>query len=450
MGAFIRGQMAVGDQVQAEVYKIKKKFIEARLTRLVQPSDKRTDPACAHFGFCGGCKWQHVQYEEQLRIKQKRIADVLEHVGGIEAPPVREALPAADIYHYRNKLDFSFADRRYLLEEEKDLPEDQLTKRADFALGFHAPRQFAKAIDIDKCHIATDDMNIVLNTVRDFSLERGLTCYSTKTHNGYLRNLVVRQAAFTGELMVNLVTSYYEEEVMNALLAKLQETLGDKLTTFVNNLSSRKNNSAFGEEEHVIYGSGAISEKLGEYSFEISANSFFQTNSKQAITLYDVIVEMAEPEKDHVIYDLYSGTGSISIYLSSRVNRVLGIECVESAIEDSQRNAENNGISNCEFRPLDLKDLRKVTEDLQDFGLPNVIITDPPRAGMHPKALETMIELGAERIIFVSCNPASLARDAKVIVESGKYRLTDVCPVDMFPHTNHIESVARFDRVDAE
>jgi len=446
MSVFIQGRLAVGDEIEATVYKTKKKYIEAKLNRILVPSPDRVPPKCFHFGVCGGCKWQHVTYDAQLRQKEKQVSDALQHIGGFEEFAMKPAIHAPKIFNYRNKVDFSFSNQRYLLPEELGLVDEDLLKTKNFALGFHAPRRYDKALDIDNCDIATSEMNTVLHIVKAFCLQKNLTVYSTITHEGFLRNLVIRSGENTGELMVNLVTSWHDAELMHELAYQLKEALQEKLTTFVNNISTKKNTVAFGEEEFCVIGKGHITETLEQYAFDISANSFFQTNSAQALNLYQKTLKFAQLTQDDIVYDLYCGTGSISIFISEACQKVLGIELVESAIEDAKKNAERNRVENCAFRMLDLKDFGKILPELEAFGLPDVVITDPPRAGMHPKAVQMLLSLSPKRIVYVSCNPASLARDGQLFCENGEYQLLDVQPVDMFPHTNHIESVAVFER----
>ncbi len=447
VGVFVRDgklgeKLAVGDRVEAEIVKVKKNYLEANFIKLLEPSTIRIAPQCSHFGICGGCKWQHSSYDAQLRQKEKQVRDALTHIGGFTNIGLLPTLGATTLYGYRNKIEFSFSDKRFLLPDE--IRQDTLAKPKDFALGFHAPERYDKVIDIDHCHIATPTMNTVLAVVKQFATEKKLSAYSSETHQGFLRALVVRET-LAGETMVNLITSWHDKSVMTDLSHELKNALGETLTTVVNNITTRKNNVSFGEEEMIIYGDGVITETLGSYRFQISANSFFQTNTTQAEWLYRTALSAARLSPDDVVYDLYCGTGSISIFISARCKKVFGIELVESAVKDAEKNAARNGVQNCTFKLLDLKNFQKILPELEAFGLPDVVITDPPRAGMHSDAIQTLLKLRPKRIIYVSCNAASLARDAKLLAESGAYRLEDVQPVDMFPHTNHIESVARFE-----
>jgi 23S rRNA (uracil1939-C5)-methyltransferase len=449
MSVFVQGTVAVGDRVEAEIIKIKKQYLVARLTRILTPAETRTDPICSYFGTCGGCKWQHMQYSEQLRLKQKQVQDALHHIGGCKDIICEPCIAAQNTFNYRNKVDFSFTDLRYLTEEEMAQPEDQLSKPVDFALGFHAPGRFAKAIDIDHCHLATPAMNQILNLVRSFCLEHKdeLPIYSTRTHTGELRNLVIRHSGHTHELMVNLVTTSHQANLMKLLRDRLLAEIGTELTTFVNSTTSAKNTVAFGEKEFVMHGNGSITDRLGTYTYQISPNSFFQTNTAQAEVLYQQILNAAQLKPTDTVYDLFCGTGSITLFASTHCHKVLGIEWVESSVKDAQANAELNNVKNCQFIQLDMKALQSIESECALFGAPDVVITDPPRAGMHPKAIEILREWAPPIIIYVSCNPASLARDSALLCENQQYRLINCTPVDLFPQTNHVESIARFERL---
>jgi len=449
MGIFVQGTAAVGDTVMAEIFKIKKKYLVSRMHELVKPSPHRIEPTCPYFGLCGGCKWQHMDYPEQLRLKRKQVQDAIEHIGGfanIECTPCR---PAPKLFGYRNKMDFSFTDLRYLTTAEIGLEPSEHDKPLDFALGFHAPGCYAKAIDLDHCDLSTEAMNIALNTTRAFCLrhKQELPIYSTRSHTGELRNLMVRQGGSTGDFMVNLITSTHQPKLMQALRDDLVAALGDRLTTFVNNTTTAKNTGSFGEKEYVLHGPGFITDRLGDYTYRISANSFFQTNTAQAETLYTLILERAQLKSTDVVYDLFCGTGSIALFASGHCQKVLGVELVESSVNDARENAKRHNVENCEFIQLDLKDIKLIEDDMRDFGHPDVVITDPPRAGMNPRAVKMLKKIAPTVIIYVSCNPASLARDGQMLCEEGQYRLVSCQPVDMFPQTNHVESVARFERV---
>jgi 23S rRNA (uracil1939-C5)-methyltransferase len=443
MGVMVTGMLAPGDTVSAQVYKVRPRYLEARAIELLEPSPDRVEPVCPVFGSCGGCKWMHVSYEAQLRFKKKKVEDSLVHIGGFVNPKVRPVLAAPEPFHYRNKVEFSCSNMRYLLPSE--MAQDELSKPKHFALGFHAPGNFEKVLDLDTCYLAKPCMNTVLETVRTFALERGLAPYAAKAHEGYLRNLMLRYSERHDHLMVNIVTSWYDKAIMQALKQKLEEALPGQAITILNNVTTRRNTVATGEQEYVISGEGYVTERLGDLDFRISANSFFQTNTRQAETLYDQIIAVGGITPEDTVYDLYCGTGTITLYLARHCKQAIGIEVVESAVMDAVMNAELNGLDNTIFFQADLKDFHAMQEALEPYAKPRIIVTDPPRAGMHPKALDTMLKLQPERIVYVSCNPANLARDGKEIAARG-YRITSIQPVDMFPQTNHIETVACFDR----
>ena len=442
-GVLVRGMLAVGDRVRATITKVRPTYLETVLNELLAPSPDRVEPECPVFGVCGGCKWMHVSYEAQLRYKQKKVRDALVHIGGFQDIDTMPVLPARDTTHYRNKVEFSCSSKRYLLPEE--LQKDVLDKPKDFALGFHAPGNFEKVLEIDRCYLAKECMNRVLDTTRAFALEQNLEPYAARQHKGFLRNLMLRYSEEQDELMVNLVTSWHDSRLMVSYRDRLLSTMPGQKMTIINNVTTRKNTVAVGEKEYVIHGEGVILERLGDLRFRVSANSFFQTNTMQAETLYDGIMKMAGLREEDTVYDLYCGTGTITLYLAERCRRAVGLEIVEGSLADAAENASRNGITNASFYGVDLKDFHTLLGTLEELGFPRVIVTDPPRAGMHPKALKTMIRLQPETIVYVSCNPANLARDGKEICASG-YRLEEVQPVDMFPHTSHIETLACFRR----
>ncbi len=444
MAVMVSGMLAVGDRVSARIKKVRQRYIEAVAVEILEPSSDRTTPLCSWFGVCGGCKLMHIRYEVQLLYKQKKVTDALRHIGNFEEPPVRPVIAALTPFHYRNKIEFSFSNMRYLLPEELSLAE--LSRPKEFALGFHTPGNFEKVIDIDYCYLAKEEMNRVLKLTREFAIANALAPYAAKAHTGFLRNLVVRFSENREEVMVNLVTSWHDEALMQRYRNHLEAGMAKQKMTVVNNVTQRMNSVATGEEEFTLSGTGYITERLGTLDFRISANSFFQTNSSQAELLYSSILDVAGLSLEDTVYDLYCGTGTIALFMAKHCRQVVGLEVVESSVNDARSNAILNGVSNAKFFKADLKDFDAMLETLKDYDTPKVIITDPPRAGMHPKALSTMLRLSPNRIVYVSCNPASLARDGKEVALHG-YRLLSVQPVDMFPHTSHIESVACFEKV---
>ncbi len=429
-----------GDQVRARIWKLQKKFAEARAVEILTPSPLRAEPKCKHFGVCGGCKWQNLSYESQLQFKHQLVADAFRRIGGFENPDIQPVLGCESPYYYRNKMEFTFSNYRWLTNEEMEKKEEL---QQEVALGLHVPQRYDKVVNLEECWLQSELSSAILNTVREICKVWGLAVYSTETHEGYLRHLVIREAKHTGEVMVNLVTNLDWPEAMqnmtNLLLKQFPE-----ITTIINNITSRKSMVALGEQEKIYHGPGYITEKIGEYTFHISANSFFQTNTLQAEKLYETAKQLAQLKTNDIVFDLYSGTGTIAMYVSDAVERVVGIEVVESAIADAERNAKRNNVSNCYFLQGDLKDrLTKNSGWLDQHPKPTVIIADPPRSGMHEKVVKQIVKLSPERIVYVSCNPSTQARDAKMLSDSG-YELKIVKPVDMFPHTDHIEVVALF------
>ncbi len=431
-----------GDLVRAVVWKVKKNYAEARTIEIVKPSPLRTYPDCKHFGVCGGCRWQNLSYEAQLRFKQQRVIDAFMHIGGFGNPDVASVIGCQSPYYYRNKMEFTFSNRRWLSESELH---EAAEHPGDLYLGLHVPQRWDKVVDIQECRLQSDISNRILNSIRDMARELKWEAYSTDSHSGYLRHLVIRQSKRTGDLMVNVVTNNSNQPAMQRLTELLLSRFPE-ITTVVNNITTRRSMVALGEEEVVYHGDGIIRERLGNFVFTISANSFFQTNTEQAEKLYATAREFAELSDTDVVYDLYSGTGSIAIFLSDAVDRVIGIEMSPSAIADAEKNAAMNHVSNCTFLQGDLKDrLTRDSDWLTHHPMPTVIVADPPRSGMHEKVVEKIVELSPGRVVYVSCNPSTQARDAKLLA-SGGYRLVKIQPVDMFPHTDHIEAVALFVR----
>lgn len=443
--AFVKGGVP-GDDVRVRVTRTKKSFVEAEVLEVVIPSPLRVQPRCRYVGVCGGCKWQEMDYGAQLDFKRQHVIDALERIGGFAGVSVNSTLGSPDIYFYRNKMEFSFGVK-WLTKEEMNADAAGGTEteaRDRFALGLHIPERFDRVLDIEECWLQSETSREIVNLVREFSRARGLDIYSTVTHTGYLRNLVIRQSRHTGELMVNLVTLDDRPALMQELSNELLNRF-PSITTFVNNITDRKSQVAIGDREVVYYGPGTITETIGRRTYGISANSFFQTNTLQAERLYDVAKKMASLTKEDVVFDLYSGTGTIALHVADEAAEVVGIESVESAVEDARRNAEANGVRNCTFLLGDLKDrLTRDTAWLAQHPRPSVIIIDPPRSGMHEKVVKQVLELAPRRIVYVSCNPATQARDLKLM--GGAYAIHEVQPVDMFPHTYHIENVVLLER----
>jgi len=437
---FVEGALP-GEQVRARIRRRKSDYAEATVREILSPSPRRVVPRCEYFGICGGCKWQNVPYEEQLDFKWREVRDSFNRIGGFREVTIERPLPSPEIFFYRNKMEFAFSRQRWLIPEERGTDE----KPKDFALGLHVPGRFDKVLDLDRCYLQSELSNRILQATRDFARTRDLEPWDTRTHSGFWRYLVVREGKNTGEVMVNLVTSRREEGVMREL-AEVLCNLSPKVVSVVNNIQPRPSSTAFGEEEWVVWGRGFIVERLGPFSFEISANSFFQTNTRQAERLYRKIVELAELEGRELVYDLYCGTGTIGIFLSPHARRVLGVELLDNAVANARRNCERNKVTNCTFLKGDVAELLTLESRRGELREPpDVLVVDPPRAGVHPKGLRHILALQPRRIIYVSCNPTTLARDLKVLCER-RYQIKRILPVDMFPHTYHIETIVRLDR----
>jgi len=433
---FSRGGVP-GDRVRLRVRAMKKNFAEADLVGVITPSAHRTAPRCAYFGTCGGCTWQQIDYAAQLEFKRRHVADALARLGGFSGLDVPPAIGAEEPYYYRNKMEFSFGPMWRTQEEMAAAGPDAGPPPP--ALGLHIPGRFDRVLDLRECHLQSETSARIVNFVRAWTMERALPVYSTFTQQGYLRNLVIREARRTGERMVNLVTADDRPGVMQDLTRGLLAEFPG-LTTVVNNITARRSQVAVGERETVYHGTGRITEKIGLRSYSVSANSFFQTNTLQAERLYDTALRFASLRPADTVYDLYCGTGTIALHVASHAARVIGIESVPSAVDDAGRNASDNGVTNCTFIQGDLNATLSSREAPQ-IDPPDVVIVDPPRAGLHANVARKIVELSPRTVVYVSCNPATQARDLKIICDSGKYVITAVQPVDMFPHTNHVENV---------
>lgn len=433
LAIFIKGAVP-GDRILAQVIKKKKSYADARLLEIIDPSADRIAPPCPYSGYCGGCQWQFLKYEKQLEYKRDHVRDSLMRLGGLPETMIHQVIPSEKTFGYRNKMEFSFSDRRWLLPDE--FQKDQSVP--DFGLGLHVPGTFNKVIDVEACLLQNDNGNKILREVRRYVKESGVPVYGLKTQIGFWRFLTLRHSAASDEWMVNLVTSEENNRVMEPL-AEILSKNPDNIKTVVHNINSRKAAIAVGEREIVLAGDGYIEDRIGPFNFQISANSFFQTNTRGAEILYEKVVEYAGLTGTETVLDLYCGTGTIPIFLSGQAKEVVGMEIVESAILDAEKNCKENNISNCRFVLGDIKEKLKTIKIK-----PDVLIIDPPRAGMHKDVLAGVLELATETIVYVSCNPTTMARDMGQM--HNDYEVIEVQPVDMFPHTYHIESVAKFVR----
>ena len=423
-----------GDVADIQLGKSKKDWAEGRAIKIVEPSKDRLTPFCKHFGNCGGCKWQMLPYEKQLQFKQQEAEQNLKRIGKIDIPEILPIIGSAKTTAYRNKLEFTFSNKRYLTNEEIG-SETAITQQN--ALGYHAPRIFDKVIDITECHLLDNVNNTIRNTVRDFAAVNNLAFYDIREHTGWLRNIIIRFTT-TGELMVNIVINNEDETNRKVLLDHLLAKV-PAITTLLYTINPKWNDTIYDLTPQVYFGKGYVIEKLGKWEFMISPKSFFQTNTQQAENLYSVAKDFAGLTGEEIVYDLYCGTGSIGIFVSDLAKKIIGVEVVEDAIEDAKKNAALNNIEHAHFFA---GDVIKICND--DFfvqhGKPDVVITDPPRAGMHEKLVKKLLEMESPKIVYVSCNTATQARDIALLSE--KYEVVKVQAVDMFPHTHHIECVA--------
>lgn len=432
---FVAGAVP-GDRVRARIVKRKKSFGEARLLEVLEPSPLRTEPRCEYFWDCGGCKWQHVAYEAQLEAKRQSVAEALAHTGGFRDVEVRPTIGSERSYFYRNKMEFSFSAHRWLTDWEIASGEDF---DRDFALGLHVPGRFDKVLDLQACYLQSELSVRLVNATRAFARAQGWAPWDVHAQTGFLRHLVIRTPEHTGEVMVNLVTNGHDAERMVAYADLLHREFPE-VTTLVNTVNTGLAQTAFGEAMVTIFGPGVVHDRIGRYTFEIAPNAFFQTNTRQAERLYEVATQFAEFRPDDLVYDLYCGAGTIALFVSEHVRCVVGVELVEEAVANARRNAETNGVANTAFVAGDM--LRLFTpEFVEEHGRPDVLIVDPPRAGMHPKVVEQIAALRPERFVYVSCNPQTQARDLALLRDH--YRLEAVQPVDLFPHTHHVEAVAQ-------
>jgi 23S rRNA (uracil1939-C5)-methyltransferase len=422
------------DTVTARIIKRKKRYALAVVDALIEPSPFRIQPPCKYSGLCGGCKWQFLIYEKQLDYKRQHVIESIEHIGLIQNVQVHPTIPSPLTFGYRNKMEFSCADRRWLLPEE--MGKDDIDR--GFALGLHVPGTFYKVLDTEACLLQPDLGNYILNDVRNFMKDSDQPVYGLRSHTGFWRFLMLRHSVAFDQWMVNIITASEDRKTLEPLADLLMDKY-PKIVAIVNNVTSRKAGIAVGEVERPLAGLSCIREKIGSYEFEISANSFFQTNTLAVKRLYEIIQDYTELSGKETVVDLYCGTGAIAISLADLAEKVIGMEISESAIIDAENNCRINGISNCRFVQGDIKEnLVKITVK------PDVMIIDPPRAGMHKDVVRQVLEMDPKKIVYVSCNPATMARDLAVIKDS--YNVLEVQPVDMFPHTYHIESVAKLER----
>jgi 23S rRNA (uracil1939-C5)-methyltransferase len=421
-----------GDIADVLIYKSKKNFGEGKILNLKKPSDYRVEAFCEHFGTCGGCKWQHMTYAAQLKFKQKSVSDALSRIAKIDVQGMLPIIASPEDRYYRNKLEFTFSNKRWLMDGEAR-PEEPVNMDA---LGFHIPGRFDKILDVHHCYLQADPSNAIRNSIDEFSKRNGYSYYDLKAHTGALRNLIIRTSS-TGELMVIVVFAYATEEEVEALMNFVGGTF-PQITSLLYILNQKKNDTIFDQGVVAFRGPEFIHEMMEGIKFRIGAKSFYQTNSEQAYKLYQITRDFAGFTGNELVYDLYTGAGTIANFIAGQVREVVGVEYVPSAIEDAKINSQINNITNTKFYAGDMKDVL-MPEFIAEHGKPDVIITDPPRAGMHPDVVARLMEIQAPKIVYVSCNAATQARDLLVLKE--KYDTMKIQPVDMFPHTQHVENV---------
>jgi 23S rRNA (uracil1939-C5)-methyltransferase len=422
-----------GDVVDIKVRKKRKKYLEGIVVRFHKYSSDRIKPVCRHFGICGGCKWQHLPYNLQLKFKEKQVVDALTRIGKVSLPHVNPIKGSSDVFNYRNKLEFTFSDKRWLTREE-------ITSDNDFdsedALGFHIPGLFDKVLDIKECHLQGDPSNAIRDTVRRFAHRKALQFFNLRQQSGFLRNLIIRTSG-NGKVMVIVVFFLDEKERREGLLDHIAEQFPQVTSLFY--IINNKKNDSLADQIPVLYrGDNYLTEEMDGLRFRIGPKSFYQTNTKQALELYRVARDFAGLKGNEIVYDLYTGTGTIACFVASSARKVIGIEYIDEAVQDATVNARMNNIENTEFYSGDMRDIL-TSAFMEEHGKPDVIITDPPRAGMHEDVVKMIISASPAKIVYVSCNPSTQARD--ILYLSDKYEVAMVQPVDMFPHTHHVENV---------
>ncbi|MEO5563275.1 MAG: 23S rRNA (uracil(1939)-C(5))-methyltransferase RlmD [Chitinophagaceae bacterium] len=427
-----------GDIVDVQLGRSKKDWAEGRPLRFHSLSAQRVEPFCSHFGVCGGCQWQMLPYEKQLEYKQRQVRDNLQRIGKVQMPEMLPILGAADTRFYRNKIEYTFGNKRFLKKEELN---DMSIRSEQDVVGFHAKGMFDKIVDIDTCYLQAEPTNDIRKAIKAFARQHNYSFYDIRNHIGLLRTMQVRLCT-TGELMINIVFGENDEEKIQNLLKYVQTQFPD-ITTLLYTINTKKNDSMHDLEPIIYSGKGYVLEKLEDFVFKIGPKSFFQTNTKQGEQLYRVTRDFAALTGTETVYDLYCGTGSIGIFVSKKAKKIIGVEMIGAAIEDAKENATLNKLDSTAFFTGDVSDICN-DEFFATHGRPDVIITDPPRVGMHEKLTRKILEIEAPVVVYVSCNPATQARDPAILDE--KYEVTAIQPVDMFPHTLHIENVVQLKR----
>ncbi len=425
-----------GDIVDVELLRKKKNLVEGKVTAVKSPSPHRVEPFCPHFGVCGGCKWQHMNYDAQLLFKAKYVDNVLSRIGKVDTSSMEPILGSEETAYYRNKLEYTFSNKRWLTNKDEETADRDMN-----ALGFHVPGRFDKILDIDHCFLQADPSNDIRNSIREFATNHGISFYDLRAHEGALRNVIIRTAS-TGEVMVIVVFAYPTQEQIDQLMEFVNSKFPN-LASLLYIVNQKRNDTIFDQEIEVFSGRDFIYEEMEGLKFKVGPKSFYQTNSAQAYELYKITRDFAGLTGNEVVYDLYTGAGTIANFVARHAKQVVGIEYVPSAIEDAKINSEINDVKNTKFYAGDMKDVLTVSF-VEEHGKPDVIITDPPRAGMHGDVIKCLLEVEAPKIVYVSCNAATQARDLELLSE--KYKVDRIKPVDMFPHTQHVENVVLLSR----
>lgn len=432
-----------GDEIDVKITRKRRNYLEGRAVHFHKYSNKRVDPECEHFGLCGGCKWQNMAYKHQLHYKEKQVTDNLERIGKIETTAINEIIPSENTFYYRNKLEFTFSEKKWLeVIDDSTKPEERIN-----ALGFHLPGRFDKILDVNKCHLQSEPSNDIRNTIKDYAIMKNYTFFNINTQEGLLRNLVIRNTS-AGELMIIVVFSERDDEKIEDLLQFIKDKFPE-INSLMYVINQKKNDSISDLKVELFSGNPYIIEEMktsgDKYlKFKIGPVSFFQTNSKQAERLYSIAGDFAGLSGNEIVYDLYTGTGTIANYISFDAKKVVGIEYIPSAIEDAKENSRINNIQNTSFFSGDIIDVLS-DEFIAKNGKPDIIITDPPRAGMHQKVVEKILQISPLRMVYISCNPATQARDIQLM--NNNYDVSQIQPVDMFPHTSHVENIVLLERI---
>ena len=427
-----------GQKVNARIIKKRSSYLEARTLNVILESPYEMDIKCNHFYDCGGCTFQNLEYSKQTMYKEIQVKEIFNRIGGFKVINCEPIVVCDEIFHYRNKMEFTFSNKEYIPEKEKDREPNE------FALGLHAPGRWDKILNINSCHIQSKISNDILSIIKEYS--ENLEPYDIRLHKGFIRNVIIRVGVNTKQVMVNFVTSREDTQALSPLVKVLIKNF-PSITSIVNNITSRKSSMSHGEKQLVLHGEEYLVERLGDYEYMISADSFFQTNTKQAEKLYDIILEESNLTGKEIVYDLFCGTGSIALHVSKYAKMVYGFELIIPAVQNAIQNAIRNKIKNAWFFPGDLQNLFRENLEVKTLELPDVIIVDPPRSGLHVKTIDDIVEKNSKRIIYVSCNPATQARDIRLLCENG-YKLIRLRPIDMFPHTPHIENVSTLVKVE--